>query len=352
MNLKKFASFTDIHFGKKQNSEQHNKDCIRFLQWFCDNVRNDPKVDHIVFMGDWHENRSALNISTLHYSYIGASMLNDLGLPVYFIVGNHDLFHRNNRDIHSVILFNEMHNFIVIDEPTYVDDIHGGVLLSPYLFHHEYSNLTEYLKVPIWMGHFEFKGFNITGHSDYKMPVGPDPEDYKQPHLIFSGHFHKRQADQNIVYTGNTFPMDFGDAGDIDRGMTLYDFEQDDVEFRNWHDCPKYIKTTLSKIADGTEQLSNYARVRCIVDTPITFEQMTELRQHFVDTYQLREFIMEEANEVGEALSETEASIDIDEGTELADVNDLVMQMLDDIDTEHIDNQKLIGIYQRLTQRQ
>lgn len=69
--LKKGAYFTDIHFGKKQNSEVHNQDCLDFIDWFCEQVKKDPEIDYIAFLGDWNENRSALNIATVNYSHRG-----------------------------------------------------------------------------------------------------------------------------------------------------------------------------------------------------------------------------------------------------------------------------------------
>jgi DNA repair exonuclease SbcCD nuclease subunit len=122
------ASCTDIHFGAKNNSTQHNEDCLNYLKWFCDNVKHN-NVDNIIFLGDWFENRSTLNISTMHYSYMGAKMLNELGIPVYFVIGNHDLYHRHTRDIYSTIHFNEFSNFQVITEPTIINDIETSPLI-------------------------------------------------------------------------------------------------------------------------------------------------------------------------------------------------------------------------------
>ena len=127
--LKKGGYMTDIHFGKKANSPLHNEDCIRYLEWFCEQVKK-HECDYVAFLGDWNENRSALNIATLKYSYLGAKMLNDLDIPVYFVVGNHDLYYRHSREIHSVIPFNEFENFVIIDEPTVINDIENKVLFS------------------------------------------------------------------------------------------------------------------------------------------------------------------------------------------------------------------------------
>lgn len=348
--LTKSAAFTDIHFGKKANSEQHNQDCIEFITWFCDKVRSDTSIDHIMFLGDWNENRSALNISTLNYSYRGAKMLDNLGLPIYFVIGNHDLYHKHTREVHSVIPFREFDNFTLIDHPTIVDEIgESGIMMSPYLFHEEYPELIKkYKDIPFWAGHFEFKGFEVTGYGMI-MPTGPEPTDFVGPKYIVSGHFHKRQARPgcNIIYMGNAFPMDYGDAGDGARGMMTYDHIKDEMLFHDWEDCPMYIKTTLTELVDGTVELPSNSRVKCIVDVPITFEESAALKQSFVKKHDLREFVMEESVDLRSALVDTEDSIDW-EKTKLAGVDELVEQMLDDIEHDQIDNPTLIKIYKGL----
>lgn len=345
--LKKVAVCTDIHFGKKSNDKTHNEDCIRFLEWFKGHVEDDPEVDHVMFLGDWNENRSALNIETLNYSYKGAKILDSIGLPVFFIIGNHDLYRRHSRDVHSVIPYQELDNFKLIAEPEVIEEIgNGGALVCPYLFHKEYPELKKYLHLETWWGHFEFKGFIITGYS-MTMPTGPDPLDYKGPKHIFSGHFHKRQATDQIIYIGNTFPMDFGDAGDNDRGMITYDHDTGEVLFKNWKECPKYVKTTLTDLLDNTVELYPEARVKCIIDVPISFEESTELRTVFMDRYNLREFTMEESREINSALLDTETDVDW-ENAKLKGVNELVVEMLQDIETDHIKSELLIQIYRGL----
>lgn len=345
--LTKGIYFTDIHWGKKANSETHNEDCLHYIQWLCNSVTADPTIDYIAFLGDWHESRSALNIATLDYSYRGAKLLDDLGLPIFFVIGNHDLYHRHSREIHSVVPFNEFKNFTIVDQPTVIDQIDGGVLFSPFLFHHEYPVLSEYLKVPIWAGHFEFKGFVVTGYN-ITMPTGPDPSDFIGPTHIISGHFHKRQAQGQVVYIGNVFPMDFSDAGDNERGLMILNHSTNEMTFKNWEQCPKYIKTTLSDILDTSITIFPGARVKCVIDIPITFEESTFLRQKYIADYDLREFIMEESQQLTAVLENTEASVSLTDTQGLSSVNDLVMQMLGDINSEHINNQLLIDIYKNL----
>lgn len=345
------AYFSDIHFGKKSNSTQHNEDCLKFIDWFCEQVKSNPEIDYVAFLGDWNENRSALNIATMKFSFIGAKKLNDLGIPVYFVVGNHDLYHRHTREVHSVLPFQEFSNFKLIDHPIVVEEIYGNVFFSPFLFHDEYPKVTKHLNVPFWAGHFEFKDFLVTGYG-MKMPTGPDALDFSGPKHIVSGHFHKRQASSNIVYIGNAFPMDFGDAGDNERGMMVYHHERDEMSFINWGECPKYIRTTLTDMLDGTTTIYQEARVKCIADVSVSYEEAVFIKEKYVADYNLREFVLEESNDLQQALENT----DVDEIEALledeelvgASIDELVVAMLKSIDTDKIDNDLLIAQYSRL----
>lgn len=345
--LTKGAYWTDVHFGKKANSQLHNEDCIRFVEWFCEQVRKDPEIDYIAFLGDWNENRSSLNIATLNMSYKAAKMLNGLGMPVYFVVGNHDLYYRNSREIHSVIPFAEFENFVIIEEPTVIEEIHGKVLFVPFLFPEEYPSLSQYQDIPFWAGHFEFQGFEVTGYG-MKMPTGPNHKDFTGPKYIASGHFHKRQIFENVVYIGNAFPMDFGDAGDVNRGMMTYDNVKQEMLFENWNDCPKYVNAKLSELLDGTVTLYPDSRVKCVCDIQINFEENQVIKEQFTKKYNLREFVLEESVHIQEALEGAGADLDWADDGKNASTDELVNVMLMGIESDHIDNTVLSSIYTNL----
>lgn len=335
--LTKGAALTDIHFGARGNSAQHNQDCLDYLDWFCGNVVQ-YNCDFVVFLGDWFENRNALNVSTLHYSYMGAKKLNDLNIPVYFIIGNHDLYHRHNREVHSTIFMSEFDHFKLITEPTVIPDIHGSALLCPYMFHDEYPDLLKFNKTPIWYGHFEFQNFIVTG-TGIRMPSGPNPDHFNKPKFIFSGHFHKRQRGNNIIYIGNTFPTSFGDANDFERGMMIFDHVNQVPEFLNWDNCPKFIKLKLSELLDETVKIYSNSRVKCLLDVPITYEEQIAIKHSFQQDYSLRDFVFEE-----ETLSVSSGN-ELEEVDQLESTNDMVIRMLQDIDDAKINNDLLLNIY-------
>lgn len=341
-HLSRGAFFTDIHFGKKNNSDQHNMDCIRFIEWFCDKVKSDGGIDYIGFLGDWNENRSAINISTLNYSYIGAKKINDLGLPVYFIIGNHDLYHRHTREVHSILPFSEFSNFKIINTPTVVSDIYSDALFSPYVFEHEYDILKKYNSIPFWGGHFEFKGFKLTGYGNI-MQSGKDPSSFIGPQCIASGHFHTRQISRNITYIGNTFPMDFGDSGDNHRGMMVYDHINQKKTFIDWDACPKYTKILLSDIVSGNFSIPVESRVKCVVDVTIDYNKMMDIKEAIQNELNLRELSLDDGR-ADTINSKIEDQVnDISGGS--YNIDDVIIELLNSINNDKLSNKKLVDLY-------
>lgn len=348
--LKKTAAMTDIHFGKSNNSETHNKDCLNFINWFCGEVRKDPTIDSVAFLGDWFDNRAAINVSTMNYSYEAAKLLNELGLPVYFIIGNHDLYHRHTREVYSTINFNSFENFIVVNDLMLCPEFYKTALFCPFLFHDEYPSLTQFVDCHSWWGHFEFKGFTITGYNMI-MPTGPDHTNFNGPKQIFSGHFHKRQRNGNVCYIGNCFPHNYSDAGDNKRGLMVYDHVADSVQFTDWADCPKFQKIYLSDLLDGEVELLNAARVQCIGDVPIDYEESLIVRGELIETYNLREFVFKETDQLKTALSDTETDVELGEDEEPEEegtLDELVIKMLRDVTADKLDPDVLIAQYMGL----
>lgn len=289
-DIKKLVMFTDIHFGARNNSDQHNLDNLEYIDWLIGIIKKE-KPSHIAFLGDFFENRNAINVRTLNYALEGCRRINELNIPVFFIVGNHDLYHRSNRLIFSTSVFDELQNFVLINEPMQLSD---NFYAAPYLFREEYAaQVAEINSHRYVIGHFEFRSFIVTG-ADRRMEHGPDPEDFNRPKFIFSGHFHKRQSFKNIIYIGNTFPTNFGDAGDRERGCCVFDVEKEDVWFHDWEEAPLFFKTRLSTVLNESPEFPAKSRVRCLLDADIGYSEVQALRDEMMKAFNLREFSVEE----------------------------------------------------------
>jgi DNA repair exonuclease SbcCD nuclease subunit len=344
--LKKAAMYTDIHFGAKQNSEQHNKDCIEYLTWFCNHVKNDPSIDHIIFMGDYFEHRAAISGLTLNYAYFGAKAVNDLGLPVFVIAGNHDLFYRTNREVHNTNLFESLSNFTIVSKITPFDYLGDrGAVLCPFLFEDEFPQLLDFIEYPVIFAHLEFKNFVITGDTIVK-EHGPDHTAFKQFKKIFTGHFHKRQSKDNVHYIGNTFPTNFADVNDRERGFATYEYKTDKISYFDWLDSPTYIRCKLSTLMENPKALLKpKSTVQCLVDIDLTYEESLELRANLIAKYKLRELTLDEGYDLNKSV---DGDSSVAEDMVDQSMDNLIVDKLKTVAVKGIDNEELIKIYKAL----
>lgn len=327
--------FTDIHFGRRNNSIEHNTDCYNFVKWVYDYCINHPEITRIGFLGDWFENRNAIDVMTMTYGYDSAQLLNSLNIPILFCIGNHDLYKRYSREHFSTVHYNELSNFIIVDKPT----IHDNMLFCPFLFEDEYDSLHQYKNIPIWAGHFEFEGFSITSYNT-KKEGGPSHSSFKYVKLILSGHYHKRQSADNTTYIGNTFPMDFSDVNDTERGICILNETDLQLSFLAWPDQPTYHRIKYSEI--DKVSFPPKSRVKCLMDVVVEQEQLVEVKKQLSLTG-IREVLCEEPKIAFEDMF----SLDADEQINVSDfstLKQLLDQMIDNIVSPDIDNALLKSI--------
>lgn len=281
--FKRAAVCTDIHFGAKSNSVQHNQDCLDFIEWFIDTAKR-ANCETCFFLGDWHHHRATINVQTLHYSMRAMEKLNTNFEQVFFIPGNHDTFFRDRRDIHSVEWAQHLSNVKIIN-----DWFEGGnVVIAPWLVGDDWRTLTS-RKGKYLMGHLELPGFLMNARVEM-----PNHDEIQSSHLthfehVFSGHFHQRQTKGNITYIGNCFPHNFSDAGDDERGMMILEWDKK-PRFKAWPDQPRYRVYNLSELLENPDQLllpNSYVRVN--LDVELSFEEAAHLRETLATQYKLRE---------------------------------------------------------------
>ena len=333
--FKKVACFTDIHFGLKSGSRTHNADCEQFVEWFCDTARAQG-CETAVFLGDWHHNRSTTDVSTMNYTVSNLERLNASFEKVFFILGNHDLFYKDKREINSIEFMRLFPNIIAIKDPLTIED----VTILPWLVGDEWRDIPK-IKSRYIFGHFELPSFYMNA-----MVQMPDHGQLQRNHFqhqdyVFSGHFHKRQQNNNIVYIGNAFPHNYADSGDDDRGMMILEWGGK-PEYITWPDQPIYRTYKLSQIIETPEKLLR-AKMHCrvTIDLPITFEEANFIKEQFVPQYELRELML-----IPEKVEVDASSAPIDINFESVDT--IVMNQINAIDSDNFDKALLLEIYNDL----
>jgi hypothetical protein len=330
--FKKAAVFTDIHFGLKSNSITHNEDCLAFVKWATAKAQEEG-CETCFFLGDWHNNRAALNILTLNYSLRALEHMNDNFDAVYFIPGNHDLYYRDKRDVQSVEWARHLPKVQICND--WVQS--GDVVIAPWLVGDDHKRLAK-KRAKYCFGHFELPGYYMNA-----MVLMPDTGEAKREDLygfehVFTGHFHKRQTAGNVTYIGNCFPHNYADAGDDARGMMILEWGKE-PEYHAWPDQPTYRVLGLSEIVNNAEAVfKSKMHARVNIDIDLSYEEANFIKETFVDTYQLRELSLIPRKEV--SVNDTASGEIIFES-----IDTIVQNQINAIESDHFDPALLLDIY-------
>ena len=333
--FRKAAVLTDIHFGLKSNSVTHNEDCLAFVQWFTAKAKEEG-CETCIMMGDWHNNRAAINILTLNYSLKALEHLSENFDTVYFIPGNHDLYYRDKRDIQSAAWAKHIPNVQIVNDWFEA----GDVVICPWLVGDDHKKLLK-KKGKYCFGHFELPGYYM--NAMVQMPdVGEARrEDFVGFEHVFSGHFHKRQSSNNITYTGNAFPHNYADDGDEERGMMILEWGSE-PEFHAWPDQPTYRVLGLSQIVSTPEAVFKpkmHARIN--IDIDLSYEEANFIKETFIQTYSLRELSLIPNKQVN-------VNQEITGEIKFESIDTIVQNQINAIESEHFDRNLLLDIYRNV----
>lgn len=334
--FKKALFFTDSHFGLKNNSIIHNRDCEQFVNWAC-KLGKEQGCDTCFFLGDYHNNRASINLLTLQFALRGLERMNESFDQTFFIPGNHDTYYRDSRAVHSMEFAKHLKNIVVVNDFFKVD----GVSIVPWLIGDDHKKLQK-ISADYMMGHFELPNFYM--NAQVLMPETNEirADHFKNVGHVFSGHFHKRQTAGNITYIGNCFPHNFSDVNDMDRGVMILEWGKE-PNFFAWPDAPSYHIFGLSEILDNAETiLKKGMHIRVNLDVDISYEEANFIKDTFVNSYDLRELKLIPTKKTEHENDTTSGEI------KFQTVDQILMESLKDIESNHFQNQLLMDIYRGL----
>jgi DNA repair exonuclease SbcCD nuclease subunit len=334
--FKKVAVFTDLHVGLKSNSATHLQDCEEFVDWFIEQAKEN-NCETCIFMGDWSHNRNSLNLITLDTSIRCLEKLGAAFEQFFWFPGNHDLFYKDKRDIHSSAFGRHIPGVTVVENVTTLDD----VTLVPWLVGDEWKTISK-VKSRYMFGHFELPLFYMNAMVQMPDHGELQADHFKHQEYVFSGHFHKRQNRGKIWYIGNAFPHNFSDTWDDERGMMVLEWGGT-PQFINWDNCPKFRTIRLSDLIDKKGSIMKskmYLRVNLDID--ISFEEANFIKETFTNDYDIREISL-----IQDKVS-LDTTVDDNPDTTFESVDQIVSESLVSVESEQFDKKVLLDIYHNL----
>lgn len=334
--FKKAVLFTDLHIGLKSNSIQHLNDCWNYLNWMVAEAKKEG-CETCFFLGDWHNHRATINVVALNFSVRCMELLSRSFEQVFFIPGNHDQFFRDKRDIHSAEWAKHLPNITIINDFFERDK----VSIVPWLVKDEHKHIQK-IRTKYMFGHFELPHFYM--NAMIQMPDHGEirKEDFSHIEHVFSGHFHKRQSEQNITYIGNCFPHNYSDAGDDDRGCAFLEWGGT-LHFRSWPDQPRYRIYNFSDVLQNEETLlrpNMYVRIN--LDVEISYEEAAYVKDTLINKYGLREVSLIPRNE--SELSNAAKTVNM----KFESVDQIVYAQIQLIESDYYSQELLLDIYRSI----
>ena len=229
----KVAIITDQHFGARNDSIAF----LDFFQKFYDNTffptLDASGIDTVLVLGDTFDRRKYVNFYALDRAKkMFFDKLEERGITVYMLAGNHDTYFKNTNEVNSPdLLLAEYSNIEVIDEPKTINVNGFEVCMLPWICPENYTQSLDEIKnttSTLCMGHLEIAGFAM--YRGMESHEGFSAETFSKFDLVFSGHYHHRSNNSNIHYLGNPYELTWQDYNDP-RGFHLFDFATRQLDF-------------------------------------------------------------------------------------------------------------------------
>lgn len=290
INIKKIFLLGDLHLGIRNNSIEWSSDQSSFLiDYFCkkiDELGFNPETDILIQEGDWFHNREHTNNRIWNDSLRILNVLSSkFKRGIYIILGNHDVYYKDNNSIHSLKGIEKIFpNVHVFEKPEIltINEIHN-ILMLPWI--EDESKITKVVSENV-----EFADYMIC-HADIKsfklnkwvtLNSGLDIKLLNKFKRVWSGHIHIHQENGNVLYNGTPYELDRGDRGNV-KGFYTIDVSKNNKNnditetFTENTFSPKFIKVeafellelTISEIKEMFN--NNYVDIMMPIDKAASF---------------------------------------------------------------------------------
>ena len=197
--------------------------------------------DVLVHTGDVFDNRNSIHVIVLNKT---VRLFEDLAkiLPVYVLVGNHDMWAMQNATVNSTASIRNIPGVTLVEEPVETTFGDKTALLLPWVHGkaNELELLAKYSGKDLLFCHSDLVGArtqaNPTRPIDRHVCTIDDFQGYRH---VYSGHIHIRQQIKNFTFIGAPYHMDRNDAGN-EKGFYVYDTVRDAAAFVSNTHSPEF----------------------------------------------------------------------------------------------------------------
>ena len=111
---------TDSHLGINQSSDLYHDIVFRLFKEISECCAT-TGIRRVIHLGDFFHERKVLNTKTQHVAHKIADLFEDVAL-VDLIVGNHDIYYKDNLVPTALEIFKNYQHIRIIDKTTEIED--------------------------------------------------------------------------------------------------------------------------------------------------------------------------------------------------------------------------------------
>lgn len=228
--MSKVILLGDCHLGARNGSSRFSAHFNKFFTDVLYPYAKKNKIKEIYQLGDMFDNRTNLSYKAFHACKdVWFGPLEELGITMHVLLGNHDIYHKNTLHINSPeLLLNEYKNIKVYNKPTQV----GSFDIIPWICSENETEVNNFISrkdaAPYCLGHFEISGFSM--YRGVESHGGLSAALFDRYSMTFSGHYHSKSQKGNIMYVGTPYEITWSDYADP-RGFHVLDTKTGKVTF-------------------------------------------------------------------------------------------------------------------------
>lgn len=234
MQNSKVAILNDTHCGVNNGSDIFLDYMEKFYREVFFPYCKENNIETILHLGDYFDHRKYVNYKVLKRNReMFIEPLQELGMTMHIIPGNHDVYWKNTNDLSSLTEQLSHYDCIKIHmDPTVLHFDSGlDVAMLPWMTEDNQEQCMEFVKTaaaPILMGHLELAGFKYLGNTDIKSH-GLDHKFLSRYEMVLSGHYHTASHKDNVLYLGTQYELTWSDCNDT-KGFHILDTETRELD--------------------------------------------------------------------------------------------------------------------------
>lgn len=273
MNENKIIILGDIHFDVGNGNQTILENQLQFFNKQLFPYMKENGIKTIFQLGDLMDNRNKVSVNVSHYLKKDFfDVMKQEEIELYTLIGNHDIYHKDTREIHSLELFDVIYdNFHVINDIKKLEINNKNLLIVPWVLPDEKHNFEDYLDTDYIFGHFETNGVEMVKGINCNSSHAFGMDSFKGI-KTFSGHFHLRRyyENSNIFYVGTPSQINWSDYNEI-KGFHVLDIPTGYTEFVENAVSTKHIKIILNSEDKSMEILGLKDKLIFKIDSKLDY---------------------------------------------------------------------------------